>query len=96
MLNGGERIIFDQEIINGLNSDVLRDPPVVCGEGEGGSAGGTIDNDLIAAGDGEGDIGGGCGAENSAIDDGGAGVFCQAWCEFCLLEEEELVGESRS
>ena len=76
-----------------MNGDVLRDPPVVCSEGERGGFCGTVNGDLIATGDVEGDGIGWRLAENSAVDDGGAGIFCEACAELGLLEEEELVTE---
>ena len=93
MGNGGGNIALDEEVVGGLNGDVLRDPPVAGCEGECGGASGAIDGDLIAAGDGEGDVGGGGSAKDSAVDDGGAGIFCQACGELGLLEKEELAAE---
>ena len=93
MFNGGGDIAFNEQVISGLNGDGLWNPPVVRCEGELGSSGSAIDGDLITAGDGEGDVVGGSGAKNGAIDDGGAGIFCEACFELVLFEEKEFVAE---
>ena len=93
MLDCGGNIALDEQIISGSNGDVLGYPPVVGGEGERGGTCCTVDGDLVAAGDVEGDGVGGCSAKNSAVDDGGAGIFCQACLELGLLEQEEFVAE---
>ena len=79
MLNGGGNIALDEQVVSSDDRDVLWDPPVVCGEGEGCGTCCAVDGDLIAARDVEGDGIGWCLTENSAVDDGGAGIFCEAW-----------------
>jgi len=95
MADGSGDVALDEEVVSGLDGDGLGNPPVGWREGERGGAGDAIDGDLVTAGDGEGDVGSWGSTKNGAVDDGGAGIFCQASGELGLFEKEELAAEWR-
>ena len=58
-------------------------------EGECGSACGAVNRDLITACDGEDDIVSGA-AQDSAVNDGGAGIFCPVLSLLCSRKSLSL------